>query len=118
MLRPLNKEEILNRIRAIMDHDHFIWQLGLLFDMDKLPEQMCSAVDYLKIDIVDAILLNEFKPTDGEMTDCFLDTVHEISYNDLFYDDIFNEIYLNENCTPEWIYDEIVKVYSEALLKG
>lgn len=117
MLRPLNKEEILNRIRAIMDHDHFIWQLGILFDMDKLSEQMCSAIDYFKMDIVDAILLNEFKPTD-KMVDCFLDTVHEISCNDLFYDDIFNEIYLNENCTPEWIYDEIVKVYSEALLKG
>lgn len=117
MLRPLNKKEILNRIQAIMNHDRFIWQLGLLFDMDKIPEQMYSAVDYLKIDIVDAILLNEFKPADDKMIDCFLDTVHEISYNDLFYDDIFNEAF-DKDCTPEQIYDEIMKVYSEALLKG
>lgn len=115
MIRFLNKDEILNRIQAIMDYDRFIWQLEILFNMDKTPDQIYSAIDYFKIDIVDAILLNEFKPIDDKMADCFLDIVHEISYDDFLYDDIFNEIHFNENCTPEWIYNEIVNIYSEEL---
>lgn len=46
MIRFLNKDEILNRIQAIMDYDRFIWQLEMLLNMDKTPDQIYSAIDY------------------------------------------------------------------------